>query len=204
MRIALPLGLLALGCVSGFAQVPDVGSGSPTESIRASFINAFYRAGFQNLVNLPPLGDVRAFGPTGLIQEFGDSAKNKYALLMPDSTNPIREDTLVVYQLTPVLYTYYLSIGVTTAGYPTTDSGPCPPIISFPSACQYQLFSKNHGLFVYTNGLGSAGTNFSTRDPFYTKWNALAGIASLGPAVSAEQSVTSPAATKATMQTFDR
>jgi len=92
MRIALPLGLLALGCVPGSAQTPDVGSGSPTESIRASFINAFYRGGFQNLVNLPPLADVKAFGTTGLIQEFGDSAKNKYALLMPDSTMPIRQD----------------------------------------------------------------------------------------------------------------
>ncbi|HEY6392427.1 MAG TPA: Ig-like domain-containing protein [Bryobacteraceae bacterium] len=204
MRIAFPLGVLALACVPAFAQVPDVGSGSPTESIRASFINAFYRAGFQNLVNLPPLGDVRAFGATGLVQEFGDSARNKYALLMPDSTMPIRQDTLYVYQLIPALYTYYLTFGVTTAGYPMTDTTPCPPILSFPSACQYQLFNKPYGLFVYTNGLGTTGTNFATRDPFYTKWNTLGGIATLGPAVGVEQAVTSPAATKATIQTFDR
>jgi uncharacterized protein (TIGR03437 family) len=204
MRIALRWGVLALACSPGFAQTPDVGSGSPTESIRASFINAFYRAGFQNLVNLPPLGDVRAFGTTGLVQEFGDSAKNKYALIMPDSTMPIRQDTLYVYQLTPALYTYYLTFGVTTAGYPMTDATACPPITSFPSACQYQLFNKPYGLFVYTNGLGTTGTNFATRDPFYTKWNTLGGIASLGPVVSAEQAVTSPAGTKATLQTFDR
>jgi len=204
MRIALPLGVLALASVPAFAQVPDVGSGSPTESIRASFINAFYRNGFQNLVNLPPLADVKAFGPTGLIQEFGDSAKNRYALLMPDSTMPIRQDTLYVYQLTPAMYSYYLSFGPTTAGYPATDTAPCPPITSFPTACQYQLFTKNYALFVYTNGLGSTGTNFATRDPFYTKWNTLAGIASFGPAVSTEQAVTSASGTKATMQTFDR
>jgi len=204
MRIALPLCVLAIACAPGFAQTPDVGSGSPTESIRASFINAFYRAGFQNLVNLPPLGDVRAFGTTGLVQEFGDSAKNKYALLMPDSTMPIRQDTLYVYQLIPALYTYYLTFGVTTAGYPMSDSTPCPPITSFPSACQYQLFTKPYGLFVYTNGLGTTGTNFATRDPFYTKWNTLGGIASLGPVVAVEQAVTSPAGTKANVQTFDR
>jgi uncharacterized protein (TIGR03437 family) len=204
MRFALRLGILAIACAPGFAQTPDVGSGSPTESIRASFINAFYRAGFQNLVNLPPLGDVKAFGTTGLVQEFGDSAKNKYALIMPDSTMPIRQDTLYVYQLTPALYTYYLNFGVTTAGYPMTDSTLCPPITSFPSACQYQLFTKPYGLFVYTNGLGTTGTNFATRDPFYTKWNTVGGIASLGPPVAAEQAVTSPAATKATLQTFDR
>ncbi len=168
------------------------------------FINAFYRAGFQNLVNLPPLGDVRAFGTTGLIQEFGDSAKNKYALLMPDSSQPIKQDTLYVYQLTPVLYTYYLTFGPTTAGYPMTDSTACPPIISFPSACQYQLFTKNYGLFVYTNGLGSSATNFFTRDPFDTKWNTLGGITALGPPVGAETTFTSPAGTKTTLQTFDR
>jgi uncharacterized protein (TIGR03437 family) len=204
MRFALPLCALALCCVPGVAQTPDVGSGSPTESIRASFINAFYRAGFQNLVNLPPLGDVKPFGTTGLIQEFGDSAKNKYALLMPDSTMPIRQDTLYVYQLIPALYTYYLTFGVTTAGYPMSDTMPCPPITSFPSACQYQLFNKPYGLFVYTNGLGSSASNFATRDPYYTKWNSLGGIASFGPPVSAEIAFTSPAGAKATLQTFDR
>jgi uncharacterized protein (TIGR03437 family) len=193
-----------LTCAPAFAQVPDVGSGSPTESIQASFINAFYRGGFQSLVNLPPLADVKPFGTTGLIQEFGDSAKNKYALILPDFTTPIRQNTLYVYQLTPALYSYYLTIGVTTAGYPSTDSLLCPPIVSFPSACQYQLFSKNYGLFVYTNGLGDTGTKFATRDPFYTKWNALAGIAGLGPPVSTEQAAISPAGTKATVQTFDR
>jgi uncharacterized protein (TIGR03437 family) len=180
-----------------------VGSGAPTTGIQSRFVNAFNRNGFANLVTLPPLGDVRTFGGTGLVQEFQDAQKNKYALILPDVSAPVLQDAIDVIQLTPGLYSFYTSVGPTTAGLPTTDSLPCPAL-SVTATCQYELFTKDYALFVFGASSQVNGTTFATRDPFYTKWSGLGGIATLGPAVSAEQTIMSFAGTAATGQTFDR
>src|SRR5262249_8289824 len=72
------------------------------------------------------------------------------------------------------------------------------------ATCQYELFTKNYALFVFGSSGSLSGTNFATRDPFFTKWNGLGGIAGLGPAETAEQMITSPSATAATLQAFDK
>ena len=204
MRAVCLVGLYIFAGVAALAQTPSVGSGAPTAAIQSRFVTAFYRNGFSNLVTLPPLGDVKTFGGAGLVQEFQDAQKNKYALILPDVSAPVLQDVIDIFQLTPGLYSYYTSIGPTTAGFPTIDSSPCPPLTSTSSTCQYEIFTKNYALFVFGASSQSGGTNFATRDPFFTKWSSLGGIAQLGPTVSAEQMITSSAGTAATTQAFDR
>ncbi len=208
MRFAC-IGIGVLGCALTFAQTIDVGSGSPNSAVQAAFVNAFYRNGFSNLVSLPPLGNVKAFGTPGLVQEFTDGSKNKYALLMPNPAVPFVADNNGVFQLMPLLYAYYSSVGSNTAGYPIGDSLNCPPLSSASSTCQYDVFTKNYALFAYSAALPSGVTNIATRDPFFTRWNSFGGIAGIGPAVTAETTVTSSVVTigttaaAATLQTFD-
>jgi uncharacterized protein (TIGR03437 family) len=172
----------------------DIGSGSVSETVRQEFVRAYYRGNFQNLTSLPPLGDVKRLGSTGLVQEFPDAAKTnnvRYALIRANS-DTTQEG---VFQLTPDLYTYFTSVGPNTAGYPTTDTQTCPSAGSL--VCTFQLFDKNYALFVYSAG-NPNGTNFNVKDPFYTRWRAV-GIGSLGPAVNAEEAgLVSPLATGAT------
>src|SRR6185295_10439729 len=71
------------------AQTTDVGSGAPTDAIARGFISAYFRNTFYTQLSLPPLGEVRKFGATGLIQEFPDAAKTngvRFALVKPDSS----------------------------------------------------------------------------------------------------------------------
>lgn len=209
MRILQSGVLVFLACLGLLAQTtPDVGSGAPTEAIRESFVNAYFRNGFFNLVSLPPLADVKKLGTQGLVQEFADAAKNqnnKYALAKANVAAPIMQDVLDVLQFYPGLYSYYTSVGPNTAGYPLTDTSNCPTLLANASnTCQYQLFDKPYALFVYKAALASGSTNFATRNPFYTKWQGLGGISSLGPAASAEQAITSNAGTAATVQIFDQ
>src|SRR6266849_630580 len=199
---------LVLFASAALAQTPDVGSGSPTETIRNSFINSYFRNGFPNLVSLPPLADVKKLGTQGLVQEFPDASKssaNKYALVMTNTAIPVSADFPAVVQMYPPLYSYYTSVGPTAAGYPKTDTLNCPTVLSAPGdSCQYQLFDKPYALFVYKSSVPLGGTNFATRDPYYTKWQSLGGISSVGPAIGAEQSITSSAGATATVQIFDQ
>ena len=186
-------------------NAPEIGSGPVSETIRREFLSAFYRGQFQNLTSLPPLGDVRRLGSTGLVQEFADAAKTnnvKYALVRANSLDStVQQGTSTVFQMTPELYTYFNGVGSNSAGYPTTDTQICPSVGTL--ACTYQIFDKNYALFVFTAG-NQNGTNFNVKDPFFTRWRTV-GIGSLGPVLNAEEAgLVSPLATgsTATVQRF--
>ncbi|MES1257008.1 MAG: hypothetical protein ABUS51_01205, partial [Acidobacteriota bacterium] len=166
------------------ATAVSVGSGSPSAQILQSFVNAFGRGTFSTLVSLPPAGDVVPLG-AGFVQEFpargGGSAK--FALVDP-FVSPGPFDTRQMYS---DLYAYFQSVGVAATGFPAIDTTACPAT-GFGS-CNYQLFTNDYALFVYSN---PAGLRFAVRDPFYTEWNNAGGIGgSFGPAIGSETAVTS-------------
>lgn len=204
---AFPL-TLALVCLPAFAQnTPTVGSGAPTVSIQQSFQRVFFRNGFNNLVLLPPLGNVKALGTTGLVQEFTDASNsaNKYAIVKPNSNAPTLQNDADVDQIYPLVYAYYGTLGTTSAGYPTGDTFKCPPLTTYPGAtCQYQYFDKPAAIFVYSAALPGGSANFNTVNPFYTKWQGLGGLQAAGPATSNATAITSPSGIAATLQTFDQ
>lgn len=180
----------------------DVGTGAPDVIVRQQFVNAYFRNGFANLVSLPPIADVRRFGTTGLIQEFNDAARTtgvRLALVKPTSVGVEVEGQLSVFQVTSLVYSLYTSVGVTTAGYPTMDTANCLNTAS--GTCFFQLFDRNYALFAYTVSL-SGGQTFTVRDPYFTLWRNAGGIATLGPATSAETTGTSSRGSAFTMQSF--
>src|SRR4051794_39519451 len=131
--------LFVLFCALASAQssTSDVGSGAPSDAITRSFVAAYFRNGFSSLVSLPPLSDVKKFGAAGLVQEFSDAAKTanvKYALIKP-STATQANDGSDVFQVASLIYAYYSSVGVSTAGQPTADSLVCAD-----RTCQYQFY----------------------------------------------------------------
>lgn len=182
------------------AQTIDVGSGSPSEAVRLDFQRAYFRNGFNSLTSLPPSGNVARYGSSGYRQEFPDAAKTanvKYALIRNTTTNTSpAEGSENTFQMYPDLYTYYQTVGSNTAGYPSMDTARCPQLSS--NSCTYQLFDKNYALFVYASDNGN-GTTFTSKDPFFTRWRALGGIGTLGPAINAEETGTSGAGTAATV-----
>ncbi len=183
-------------------QTIDVGTGAPNETIRQRFVAAWFRNGFYLLVQPAPAGPVKKLGSTGLVQEFTSLANSsqKLALIKATlSTDLPSEGAIDVFQVQAAAYSYFNSLGVGAVGYPTMDTANCPPLTD--NFCQYQLFDKPYALFTYANATLN-GQNFATRNPFYTKWNSLGGMATFGPASSAETSVTSSAGTAATVQTF--
>ncbi len=190
-------------------QTPDVGSGAPTEAIRHEFYMAYLRSGFNLMVSLPPVGYVRRYGSTGLIQEFrgADDTNARLALIRatisgtgPSSSDP-DQASYSVFQVRAAMYAYYQTVGVSTAGYPTMDTAYCP--VPFTGACQFQVFSLNYALFTYGETTFE-GQNFAVREPFFTKWNALGGVSELGGAVTVEQTIASQAGTSARMQSYQR
>src|SRR5215831_8971146 len=98
----------------------DVGTGAPNPSLQNAFITSFVRKGFNYLVSLPPVAGVRRLGNTGYVQEFNDAAKSgaRLALATASSTAPASGDgtTNTVVQLYADLYSYYSSVGASTAG----------------------------------------------------------------------------------------
>jgi uncharacterized protein (TIGR03437 family) len=200
--------LTGILCFTGFfvgllsAQTIDVGGGAATAGIRISFLNAWSRNGFNTLVG-DPKANVASYGSVGLIQQFpAISGSGTLALIKADST-----DNNNTYQVLASMFAYFPSVGVGTAGYPSVDTAACPPLLSTTgsgNSCLWQLFSNNYALFVYAKATPSGGLNFATRDPFYSKWTTLNGISGLGPANTAEASVTSQYSTKATVQTYDQ
>ena len=203
------LAILAIACITLSAQTttPDVGSGAPNEQIRQSFIRTFFRNGFNNLVVVPPVGNVKALGAQGLVQEFTDakSTANKYAIVKPNANTPTLNNDADMVQIYPALYTYYVTLGPTTAGYPTGDSYNCPSLVSLPgNSCQYEFFDKPYALFVYKNAVQAATTNFALANPVYAKWLALGGLPVVGPPTSTAAAITSASGIVATVQTFDQ
>jgi len=132
------------------------------------------------------------------VQEFPSLANSKvnYALIEPNPSAPVSQsDTLQVYS---DIYTYYTSIGATTAGVPTMDTAACP--VTTAGTCDYQLFTKDTALFVYS---APTAASYSVVDPFYTRWNNGGGIGgTLGVATSAQTAVTSISKVAGTEQTF--
>ena len=189
--IALLFGVIAA------AVAASVGSGAATTAIQASFQNAYYRGQFSLLVNTPTT-DVKGLGTPGLVQEFPSKANAtaKYALVKPDPNAPVSQlDTL---QMFPDLYTFFLSVGVATTGYPTVDTTPCPTNPA--GVCNYQFFANNYALFSYSTPVTS---NLAVRDPFYTVWQNTGGIGGpLGVVTNAETAVTSVTKVAATRQAF--
>src|SRR5271165_2131460 len=204
------LALLApLVCLPAVAQTttPSVGSGAPTAEIQQSFILAFSRNNFSSLVTLPPLGNVKVLGAQGLVQEFADATNsaNKYALAKPNVNQPALAGGADMVQFYPALYSYYTSVGVSTAGYPTTDTLKCPTLASVPGdSCQYQLFDKPYALFAFASAVSGGGTTFALASAFYPKWLAAGGIGGVGPATSASATATSASGIAFTYQYFDQ
>ncbi|MEZ5401999.1 MAG: hypothetical protein R2729_20165 [Bryobacteraceae bacterium] len=189
---------------SVWPQAVDVGTGPVSELIRQEFVRAYFRNGFQTLVSLPPLGNVRRLGSSGLVQEFADAAgneTNKYALVRGSTSDTVTEGSNSVLQVFPRVYSAYTSIGPNTAGYPTTDTNNCP--VFGGRACTFQIFSANYAIFAYAQSTLD-GAAVSAKDPFFTKWRSTGGIGGLGPATAAEETVTSGAGTSvtATLQRF--
>jgi len=200
-RLLAPFSLFL---ATGFSQTPDVGSGPVSESVRQQFVRSYFRNGFHLLVSLPPSGDVRRFGSTGLVQDFppaSTTVTGRYALVKATTSDVVQEGVESVFQVYPNMYSYYSGVGANTAGYPTTDTQPCPAVSG--RNCTYQLFDKNFALFVYDQATLN-GSNFTTKGVFYTRWRALGGIGTLGSAVNAEETITSGASTgvTATVQQF--
>lgn len=191
-----PFKLLALILLAATARAADVGSGAPNPDTTLQYVNAFFRNGFAYLVSLPPLGDVRQFGPTGYLQEFADTKKTsgvKLALIKPTLAQ------IQVYQVLADVYGYYGTVGVNNAGYPKGDTLSCPVFEG--NFCTYQFFDKNYVLFAYSSPTPN-GTGFAVRDPFYTRWQILLGVDGIGRPVDMERNVTSAAGTTAVQQLF--
>ena len=202
MTVAVRAALLAAVCAAARSQTPDIGSGQVDQGTRWSFSAAYVRNGFSSVVSLPPVGDVRRFGATGLVQEFRDAARTENVRLglVKASTLPGIGDGSDVFQVRAPLFNYYTSVGPNTAGYPSGDSRSCPA--GAPDACTWAIFDKNHVLFAFERPLLN-GQNFTVSDPFYTKWMAAGGIGGLGAAITAEQTVASSrSGAAAAVQTF--
>src|SRR5262245_35058051 len=88
MRFPAVFCSLTFGVLTLSAQSVEPGTGAPTEFLRSQFVSAFNRGAFPRLAALPPVGAVRRFGSTGLIQEFNDStrASGRLALVRATST----------------------------------------------------------------------------------------------------------------------
>ncbi|MBL8223024.1 MAG: hypothetical protein JNL62_27540, partial [Bryobacterales bacterium] len=127
---------LAIACFQPVYAQTEVGQGAPP-GVAQKFVTAFFRNGFNGLVTVPPLGQVRRYGSTGYIQEFAavrsstDSSGNattRYALVKADDSTGASTEFLSseAHQLYPALFSYYGSVGVANAGYPEMDTARCP------------------------------------------------------------------------------
>src|SRR5712691_11475840 len=95
--------------VSAVAQTTvDVGSGAPSAQITQTFVEAWARNGFNQLVGAPS-ANVTKYGSTGLIQQFpaAITGGGTYALIKPDTT-----EVFNVQQVFPTMLTYYGTVGV--------------------------------------------------------------------------------------------
>ena len=178
--------------------IVDVGTGSPNGALQQAFISAFYRNGFNTLVSLPPLGNVKTLG-SGYVQEFSDSSGGGAKLALV-SASPTSGTPVGVVQLLANLYAYYTSVGAGTAGLPLMDTQNCP-FFDPANSCEYDFFDKSYALFAYASALPT-GQNFSIATTFYTEWTSLGGMNGPGRPVSAQTAITASTATTATVQTF--
>jgi uncharacterized protein (TIGR03437 family) len=184
----------------------DVGTNAPTATLQTQFYEAFFRNSFNNLVSLPPQGDVVSLGGGVYGQKFYDAAKDSgvtYALVTASATvNPAPDGTIFpVAQIYPAIFAYYSTIGAATAGAPTTDTQPCTAFSST-NSCTYQYFDKNYLLFAYASALSTGVQTAYISSTFYTEWNTLGGFGGPGFPTTATATLTASTATTATAQTF--
>jgi uncharacterized protein (TIGR03437 family) len=172
----------------------SVGSGAP-QPVQQSFQNAFSRGQFSQLV-LPPTGNVKNLGSTGLVQEFTSKANAAliFALIDP---NPNGDNS--TWQVYSDIYSFYSSPAIlNAAGYPAGDTAACPP--NGFGKCDYQFFTNNYVIFAYST---PAVVTFPVADPAFTEWNSAGGIGgSLGAATGIAAPISSVAKTAGTQQTF--
>ncbi|MEP7366453.1 MAG: hypothetical protein ABI972_24615, partial [Acidobacteriota bacterium] len=195
-RLLLIGSLCACSAVLTGQSLQGIGEGAPTDGIKFGFQTAFTRGIFSNIADLPPLGNVKKLGATGLVQEFADVTQGnslKHALVLPNSTNTASGLSGEIWQVHGPLYDYWTTLGTATAGYPQSDTQRCPAVIT---ACQYQVFDKSYVLFVLTSQ--GSGNTFFSEGVFFTKWTGAGGMNTFGPAITAVESVTSGAKTSAT------
>jgi uncharacterized protein (TIGR03437 family) len=188
------------------SHVIGVGDGAPNTLLQQQFVNAFYRGQFSTMVSLPPLGEVKAWGTTGYIQEFaaasGTSGGTLALVTVSSTVAPLTSPGVsTVVQLLAGVYAYYGSIGVSTAGYPLADTQFCPYFDTV-NNCTYDSFDKGYALFVYAIALPT-GQDFTISGGYYTEWTALSG-ASGGPGrpLTAVTDITASTSTTASVQTF--
>ena len=162
-----------------------IGDGAPTITLTSAFQNAYQRGLFPAATSLPPLGNVKALGSTGYVQEFPDAnGTSGVKLALVTGNMATYGSSPPVWQIYSPLYVYYTSVGVGTAGYPTNDSQSCPPFDPV-NTCVYGIFDKGVALFAYTASL-AAGQTFSVTSTFYTEWAAVGGINGAGRPISAQ------------------
>ncbi len=197
-------GMVGLCCLCALTQTTTspVGNGS-TADVQSAFLAAYNRNGFSSLVGAPN-GDVTAFLSTGLIQTFPGAVDKTqtYALIKPDATA-----TMNVVQVYPNMLGYYGYLGYANAGFPTIDTTACPTLISAAAAgnsCQYQAFSGDYALFLYSAPLPSGAAQLFIADPFDALWNSLGGISTMGPATRVLSQIASEYRSSAVTQSFDQ
>jgi len=197
MRI-LAAACAILLCASTVAAQPaaELGAGAPNEYVRSLFVNAYNRGRFASVAGSPS-GPVRRYGPTGLIQEFQGTGTGGSAALVRSTTLSDPDNAqAAVFQVLPELFSYYSSVGVATAGYPTNDTSNCPN-----APCQYQLFSNKHALFAWPAGANDT-QNITVKDPYYSRWESAGGASMFGAATTAEHDITSSFGSNARNQMF--
>ncbi|MDX1980591.1 MAG: papain-like cysteine protease family protein [Bryobacteraceae bacterium] len=183
----------------------EVGQGAP-QGVGLQFQQAFNRNGFNTLVS-KATSNVRAFGGTGFIQEFSgvQNTEARFALIKGNSDLSIPDDAaFTVFQMYPAMFNYYSSIGVATAGFPTMDTSSCT-LTGTSQFCGYQVFDKDHALFVFTTGSLSAATSvasYTVSGLMFTRWQAAGGLGGVGVPSSAPQDITSTTGIAVTVQQF--
>jgi len=185
-----------------FAQAIQVGEGAPDRTTYEQFVNAYFRGIFSSVVE-PPTSSVSPFGTGGYVQEFRGNQQvggGRFALVKPFRATTGVEGILDVYQVWAPVFAYYSTVNPNTAGFPTMDTATCPSISGI--SCYWQAFDKSHALFAFSAPIAGGSSTFLTKETFYTEWQNNGGIQTFGPATSAEQNVTSPAGSTATVQSF--
>ncbi|MBI3210454.1 MAG: hypothetical protein HYZ37_16340 [Candidatus Solibacter usitatus] len=200
MRCLYPAVFVLLSLQCTMAQDPGQGAPAGTDS---QFLSAYFRGSFNTLTSLPAIGNVRTYGTGGYVQEFPDVKKdkaNKFALV---KGTLFTAEQYGIFQVFPAIYEYYTSVGVNIAGFPSSDTFSCINN-SISGACTYQTFTRNYVLFSYPSVLtaSDASLNYALRDPFFSRWQTIGGITGLGPAASAESTVTGKAGTTSITQLF--
>ena len=89
-RRPLVTALDRLGLREGW-KCADVGAGGGT--LQQAFITSFFRNGFNSLVTLPPIANVKTLGTTGHVQEFNGVVSGKEPDLL---SGKLARDALVL------------------------------------------------------------------------------------------------------------